>query len=114
MTTWAVQLAVASLFALACGVLTAAWLRGRLGAAAVLLLVVALSVWVLDFAALVMQYRNADGFATCASDCSAVHYVSAVAFLAPPLLVALAAAAMLVSIARRMRVRRAREREVVG
>jgi hypothetical protein len=49
-------------------------------------------------------YHDADGFATCGQDCSTVQYVSAIAFLAPPLLISLAALGMLVALsARRLR-----------
>jgi hypothetical protein len=106
MATGAVQVAVVGLFALACGGLMLAWQRGRLGIAAVGLFAASLGVWVLELGALVTQYRDADEFATCSTDCTAVHYVSAMAFLAPPLLIALSAAAMLVSVGLRMRTRR--------
>ena len=46
MSTWVVQVVVVSLFALTCGALAAAWMRGRLGAAAIALFVIALVVWV--------------------------------------------------------------------
>jgi hypothetical protein len=81
-------------------------MRGRLGTAAIALFVIALVVWVIAFAAIVSELRDANGFATCDIDCSAVHYVSAVAFLAPPLLIALSALAMLVSRGSRWRLRR--------
>jgi hypothetical protein len=114
MSVWVVQVAVVALFALMCGVLVLAWQRRRLGLAAVLLFVAAVSVWALEFAALVTRYHDADGFATCSEDCTAVHYASAIAFLAPPLLVALSAAAMLVAMGRRILVRRSRAREAAG
>lgn len=114
MSTLAVQVAVVALFALMCGVLVLAWQRGRLGLAAVLLFTAALTVWVLELAALVTQYRDADGFATCSEDCTTVHYVSALAFLAPPLLIALSAAAMLVAMGRRILVRRSNAREAAS
>ena len=111
MSTWAVQVVVVGLFALTCGVLTLAWMRGRLGVAAVVLFVVAVAIWVLGFAAILTEYREANDFATCEDDCGAVHYVSAVAFLAPPLLIALAALAMLVSRGSRWLARRTRASE---
>ena len=110
MATGAVQLALVGLFALASAGLVLAWQRGRLGVAAVALFAVALLVWIGELAALFTQFRDADGFATCSSDCSAVHYASAIAFLAPPLLIALSAAAMLVSLSRRIKVRREQAR----
>ena len=107
MSTWAVQVAVVALFALMCGALTFAWMRGRLGTAAIALLLVALVAWAAAFAAILTEYRDANDFATCESDCGAVHYATAVAFLAPPLLIALAALAMLVTRGSRWRARRA-------
>lgn len=101
-------------FALASGGLFLAWQRGRLGIASVVLFAAALVVWALEFAALATQFRGADGFASCGSDCSTVHYVSAMAFLAPPLLISLAALAMIVAMGSRIRVRRARAREAAG
>jgi len=109
MSTWVVQAVVVGLFALTCGALAAAWMRGRLGVAAVALFVVALVVWVVAFAAIAGEVGDANGFATCDADCSPVHYVSAVAFLAPPLLIALSALAMLAARGDRWRLRRARE-----
>jgi hypothetical protein len=107
MSTAVVQVVVVALFALTCGALAAAWMRGRLGTAAIVLFVVALVAWVAAFAAIATEFHNANNFATCESDCSAIHYVSAVAFLAPPLLIALAALAMLVTRGSRWRARRA-------
>lgn len=106
MSTWVVQVVVVALFALTCGVLAAAWMRGRLGTAAITLFVSALVVWVVAFAAIVSEFRDANGFATCVADCSTVHYVSAVAFLTPPLLIALSALAMIVARGSRWRLRR--------
>ena len=111
MSGWVVQAMVVALFALTCGALAAAWTRGRLGVAAIALFVVALVVWAVAFAAIAAEVGDANGFATCEANCSAVHYVSAVAFLAPPLLIALAAMAMLVSRADRWRLRRAGENQ---
>ena len=71
-----------------------AWRRGRLAAAAVALFVLALVAWVAAFAAIATEFHDANNFATC-TDCSAVHYVSAVAFIVPPLLISLAALAVL-------------------
>ena len=87
----AVQIVVVALFALTCGALAAAWMRGRLGAAAIALFVVALVVWVAAFAAIATEFHDA----------------SALAVLAPPLLNALAALAMLVTRGSRWRARRA-------
>ena len=109
MSTWVVQVVVGALFALMCGALAAAWMRGRLGIAAIALFVVALAAWIAAFAAIATELGDANGFATCDADCSTVHYVSAVAFLAPPLLISLSAVAMLVSRGNRWRLRRAKE-----
>jgi hypothetical protein len=113
MTTWVVQAAIIGLFALACGGLVLAWQRGRLASAAIALFVLALVVWVAEFAALAAGSEAVNGFATC-STCAVNDYVSAVAFLVPPLIMALAAAAMLVVMAHRIRVRRAAAREAAG
>jgi hypothetical protein len=104
-----VQVVVVALFALACGALAAAWLRGRLGTAAIGLFVTALATWVLAFVAITTEFRDANSFATCNESCTTVHYAAAVAFIAPPLLIALAGLAMLVARGSRWRVRRARE-----
>jgi hypothetical protein len=114
MSTWVVQVAVVALFALTCGVLAAAWMRGRLGTAAIALFVGALVAWVVAFAAIVSEFRDANGFATCAADCSTVHYVAAVAFLAPPLLIALSALAMIVARGSRWRLGRSPTQEHPG
>ena len=111
MSTWVVQVVVVALFALTCGALAAAWMRGRLGVAAITLFVIALVVWVVAFVAITSEFRDANDFATCDANCSAVHYVSAVAFIAPPLLIALSALAMLVSRGSRWRLRRTRAQE---
>ena len=106
MSTASVLIGVVSLFALACGALAAAWPRGHLGATAIALFVVACSIWVAAFAAIVSGYRNADGFVGCNDDCSSVQHVSAIGFLAPPLLISLSAFAMIVAVGRRRRLRR--------
>jgi hypothetical protein len=114
MSTAVVQIVVVALFALTCGALAAAWMRGRLGIAAIVLFVVALVAWVAAFAAIATEFHDANNFATCTSDCSTIHYASAVAFLAPPLLIALAAFAMLVTRGSRWRTRRTTARENQG
>ena len=107
MSTWVVQVVIVALFALTCGALAAAWMRGRLGAAAIALFAAALAVWIAAFVAITQQFHGANDFATCQDACTAVHYVSAVGFIAPPLLISLAAFAMLVSRGSRWRERRA-------
>jgi hypothetical protein len=111
MSTWIVQVVVVGLFALTCGLLAAAWMRGRLGLAAIVVFVVALGAWIAVFAALATEFGAAEGFATCDESCSAEHYVWAIVFLSPPLLIALAALAMLVARGSRWRTRRAAARE---
>jgi cytochrome bd-type quinol oxidase subunit 2 len=108
-STWIVQVVVVVLFALTCGALAAAWMRGRLGTAAVALFLVALATWAVAFVAISAGFRGADEFATCDANCSTVHYVTAVIFIAPPLLIALSALAMLVVRGNRWRLGRARE-----
>jgi hypothetical protein len=107
MSTWVVQVVIVVLFALTCGALAAAWMRGRLGVAAIALFAAAFAVWVGAFAAIGSGFHGANDFASCVDTCTAVHYVSAVAFIAPPLLISLAALAMLVSRGSRWRERRA-------
>ena len=111
MSTWVVQVAVVALFALTCGLLVAAWLNGRLGVAAIVLLIVAIVIWAIAFVAIGTGYRDANDFATCGTDCSTTHYISAVAFVAPPLLISLAALGMLVARGSRWRARRTASRE---
>jgi hypothetical protein len=105
---------VVALFALSCGALAAAWMRGRLGTAAIALLVIAFATWAAVFAAIAAEFGDANSFATCDANCTPVHYLSAVAFVAPPLLIALAALAMLVARASRWRLRRTAARENHG
>ena len=93
---------------LVCGLLAAAWAWGRLGTAAAVLFVVAAGVWVLDFAAISSDYRDADGFFDCGEECTGVHFSTAVGFLAPPLLIALSACAALIMLLQRRRARLAR------
>jgi MFS family permease len=112
MSTWIVQVVVVALFALTCGALTAAWMRDRLGTAAIVLLGVSLVTWAVAFVAITAGLRGAEDFATCDTTCTTVHYVTAVAFIAPPLLIALSALAMLVARGNRWRLRRARENHV--
>jgi hypothetical protein len=111
MSAWIVQVTLVALFALTCGVLAVAWMHGRLGTAAIGLLVAAVVVWAGVFVAISKEFGDADSFATCASECSAVHYGWSVAFVAPPLLMALAALAMLITRGTRWRARRHAARE---
>jgi len=106
--SWRVLVAVVAVFALTCGVLAAAWTRGRLGVVSISLFVASVVVWALDLAAVSSGYHDADGLFDCGHGCSSVHYVSAVGFLAPPLLISLSALAMLVVLGRRRRTRRGR------
>jgi hypothetical protein len=107
MSTWFVQVVIVALFAVTCGALAAAWMRGRLGMAAVILFGAAAVAWVAAFAAIATEFHGANDFATCGEDCTAIHYLSAVAFIASPLLISLAALAMLVTRGSRWRARRA-------
>lgn len=106
MSSAAVLIGVASLFLIAGGVLAAAWPRGRLGVAAIALFVVACSIWIAAFAAIVSGYRGADGFVGCEQSCTSVQHLSAIGFLAPPLLISLSALGMLVAVGRRRQLRR--------
>lgn len=109
MSTWVVQVVVVALFALTCGVLAIAWMRRRLGTAAIGLFVVALVAWVIAFVAITTEFRDANDFATCDESCTTTHYLAAVGFIAPPLLIALAGLAMIVARGSRWRLRRTRE-----
>jgi hypothetical protein len=109
MSTLVVQVAVVALFALACGALTWAWLHGRLGRAGIVLFGVALVVWVGAFLAIAAELRGANDFATCDASCAPVHYLTAVAFIGGPLLIALAGLAMVVARGSRWRLRKTRE-----
>ena len=102
---WLVYLALGALFVLAGGLLVGAWARGRLGAAAVAVFVLAVALWVVDFAAISSGYRDADGFFDCAEACTGVHFSTAVGFLAPPLLISIAALGALVAVRQRRRTR---------
>ena len=64
------QLVIVALFALTCGVLAAAWMRGRLGVAALVLFGVAVVVWIAAFAAITEEFHGANDFATCGDECA--------------------------------------------
>ena len=100
---WLVYLALASLVALTCGALVLAWTRGRLGIASVSVFALALAVWVVAFAAVASGFKDADGFVDCRDACTGVHLAAALGFIAPPLLVSVAAAGMIVVLFRRRR-----------
>jgi hypothetical protein len=102
-----VQVVLVALFALSCGLLTLAWIRQRLALAAAALLALALVVWATDLLIIASGYRDADDFIDCGDECSGFHYTVVVGFLAPPLLVALAALAGIVAVEQRRRARRA-------
>jgi hypothetical protein len=102
---WLVYVALGALFALAGGLLVGAWARGRLGAAAVAVFVLAVALWAIDFAAISSGYRDADGFFDCGEACTGVHFSTAVGFLAPPLLISIAALGALVALSQRRRTR---------
>jgi hypothetical protein len=111
MSTWVVQVVIVVLFALASGALAAAWLRGALGRAAIVLFLIAVVAWALAFAAIVSEFRGANDFATCDASCAPRHYVAAVGFIASPLLVALSGLAMIVARSSRWQWRRTRENQ---
>jgi hypothetical protein len=108
MSAVVVQVLVVVLFALTCGALAAAALRGHLGRAAIALFVGALGTWIGAFVVITADIRNADEFASCDANCAPMHYATAVVFIASPLLIALAGLAMLVSRGSRWRLRRTR------
>jgi hypothetical protein len=98
-----VYLAVFSVVTLTCGVLAVAWTRGRLGVVAAIMLGVWLVVWLTDLAAVSSGFRDTDRFADCGAECTGAHYLAAVGFLAPPLLVALTALTALAGVIALMR-----------
>lgn len=100
---WLVYLALASLFALTCGLLVFAWTRGRLGIASASVFLLALATWVVAFTAVLSGFRDADGFVDCRDTCTGVHLAAALGFIAPPLLLSVAAAGMIVVLIRRRR-----------
>jgi hypothetical protein len=104
--SWIVLLALASLVLVAGGLLAAAWTRGRLGLASGAVFVVALTAWVVDFAAITSGFRDADGFVDCGDFCTTTHRLAALGFVTPPLLISLSAAGMLVALVARGRRRR--------
>ncbi len=111
MSAIALEVSIVVLFALSCGLLVLAWMRGRLGVAGIVLFAAALVVWIATFGAIATEFIGANEFATCSSDCGVVHYATAIAVVAPPLLISLAALAMLVSRGSRWRARRATAHE---
>jgi len=105
---WVMYVVLAAVVLLACGLLAAAWSRGRLGLASAVLLAVAVAAWMLDLAAVTSGFQDADGFVDCGSACRPVHRAAAVGFLAPPLLISLAASGLVVALIARQRKRRGR------
>ena len=103
---WVVYLALLSVAVIACGALALAWTRGRLGVASAVLLVLAVVAWVLDFVALTTDFRDADGLLDCGRVCTPMHRLVALGFVAPPLLIAIAAAGMAIALVARARRRR--------
>ena len=85
-------------------------MRGRLGRAAIVLFVLALTAWIASFVAITSEFRNANDFATCDDGLRPDRTtLTSVAFIASPLLIALAGLAMLVARGSRWRLRRTRE-----
>lgn len=105
---WIFVLALVSLAALTGGLLVLAWSRRRLGVASFVAFLVAVIVWVGAFAAVSSGYRDADGFVDCGESCTGVHLAASLGFVAPPLLISVSAAGMLVALI--VRARRRRER----
>lgn len=106
--SWVVLLALVSLVAVACGLLLAAWTRGRLGLASGALFALAVAAWIADVVAVTTGMDDADGFVDCGSDCTPTHRLAALGFIAPPLLVAFSAAGMAIALFARARDRRER------
>jgi hypothetical protein len=103
---WVVYLALLSIAVIAFGALGLAWTRRRLGFASAVLLVLAVAAWVLDFVALTTDFRDADGLLDCGRACTPMHRLVALGFVAPPLLIAIAAAGMVIALIARGRRRR--------
>jgi hypothetical protein len=103
---WVVLLALASIVAIACGLMLAAWLRGRLGLASIGLFVLAVVAWVADAAAVTSGVGDADGFTDCRDSCTIAHRLGALGFIGPPLLISIAAAGMAIALIARARDRR--------
>jgi hypothetical protein len=103
---WVVLVALGSLVLIVFGLLAAAWTRGRLGLVSGAVFLVALTAWVVDFAAITFDLGDADGFADCGDFCTTTHRLTALGFVAPPLLISLAAGGMLVALIARGRRRR--------
>ncbi len=101
--TWLVYLALGGLLLVACGVLVGGSARGRLGTAAVVVFIVAVVLWVADFAAISSGYRDADGFFACGEACTGMHFSTTIGFLAPPLLISTAALGALIALHQRRR-----------
>ena len=103
---WVVYLALLSIAVIACGALALAWTRGRLGVASAVVFVLAVVAWVLDFVALTTDFRDADGLLDCGRVCTPMHRLVALGFVAPPLLISIAAAGMAIALVARARRRR--------
>ena len=112
MSTWIVQVVVVALFALTCGALALAWMRGRLGGAAIVLFAIALVVWVAAFVAIAAEFRGRERLRDVRARAARRSTTSPRSRSSqPPLLIALAALAMLVARGSRWRLRRRRRRE---
>ena len=105
---WIFMLALVSLAAITGGLLVLAWSRRRLGVASFVAFVAAVVVGIAAFAAVSSGYRDADGFVDCGESCTSVHLAASLGFVAPPLLISVSAAGMLVALV--VRARRRRER----
>jgi hypothetical protein len=103
---WVVLLALVSLVAVTGGLLLVAWTRGRLGLASGALFALAAAAWIADVVAVANGLNDADGFVDCGSSCTPTHRLAALGFIAPPLLIALSAAGMVLALLVRARDRR--------
>jgi hypothetical protein len=100
---WTVLLAFVSVLALIGGLLVLAWRRGRLGTASAILFVLAVAAWAADFLAITSGFGDADGFVDCRDSCTLTHRVAVLGFVAPPLLISVAAAGMALALLARRR-----------
>ena len=103
---WVVLLALVSLVAVTGGLLVVAWTRGRLALASGALFAIAVAAWIGDVVVVMEGVKDADGFVDCGDSCTLTHRLAALGFIAPPLLVAFAAAGMSIALVARARGRR--------
>jgi hypothetical protein len=104
--TWILLLAVVSLVALVAGMLGLAWSHRRLGLASTVAFLVIVALWFVDVALVASGVGDTDGFVDCGDSCTTTQRAAALGLLAPPLLISVAAAGMLVALVTRGRRRR--------